>query len=275
LEVVDRLRSVSQGEESDLKILQLYRIKSMILMCEVASVMMVVLPLRGRLPALAVPGCLIALLYVIAILALPVGVALQVRCVLQLALLLGDSVSEISRQLFARYVFLCSLAVVVGFNVGTAAGQLNMALLGFVLFGAGIAGAISVSILLPWKGDIPLLSWPFMLLGMGYLGHRMLQSPSIARVHVLTLYLLIPIVLAASFLVGALWLRWLIRPFRLRDLFSPILPARLRFLLCCLARISHQKGVEGRTFWYKWLSESHLGTREEAALNARLYFAAV
>ena len=42
-----------------------------------------------------------------------------------------------------------------------------------------------------------------------------------------------------------------------------------------LARISHQRRVEGRIFWYKWLSESHLEAREEAALNARLYFAAL
>lgn len=42
-----------------------------------------------------------------------------------------------------------------------------------------------------------------------------------------------------------------------------------------LTRISHQRRVEGRIFWYKWLSERHLGTREETALNARLYFSAV
>jgi hypothetical protein len=41
-----------------------------------------------------------------------------------------------------------------------------------------------------------------------------------------------------------------------------------------LARISHQRRVEGRIFWYKWLSESHLEAREETALNARLYFSA-
>lgn len=242
------LQTVALNEAAR-KVLRLYREKTFLLMTEVASVMMLVVPMRERFPWLNLPGCLVMLLFLVTLLTLPVGAVLYLRSFFSRTSSPARSRME---HPFARYLLLTSLAVVGGFHIGVLAGARELGLLGTLFFWIGAFGTTIGFPAALWglirMDEKFLLIWPMLFMMIGMTGYEMQHgSPRVLELgigpavevvekfHLFQLYLRIPVVLLLTVCVGLYRCRWLVRPFRIRDVFNPSLPKPLRRRLAFLA----------------------------------------
>jgi hypothetical protein len=227
-------------------VLRLYREKTFLLMTEVASVMMLILPLRERFPLMNLPGCIVALMFLSALVSLPIGGILYARYLFQAALSQPASWKRKQvEQPFARYLLLSSMAVTGGFNIGVLAGSRNLDTLALLFFWIGSFGSMIGFPIAFWgslkTNEKSLIIWPMLFLCMGMTGYQMQQGSleinvlglsrhveDAAQLHLLKLYLMIPLVTMLSIFVGLYRCRWLLRPFRAKDIFNPVLPIWLR-----------------------------------------------
>ncbi|MEA2560984.1 MAG: hypothetical protein QOH06_2488 [Acidobacteriota bacterium] len=238
-------------DEATLQALRLYREKTFLLMTEVASVMMLVVPARERYPWLNLPGCLVALLFLVSLLMLPVGAVLYLRSLLFLFSRHADRTKRWMEHPLARYLLLTAMAVVGGFSIGALAGAREVGTLGTLLF---LIGTFGTTIGFPaalWglvrMGEKLLIIWPVLFTMIGMTGYEMQHgSPrllelgigptveDVAKFHLFKLHLMIPLVLLLTVFAGLYRCRWLVRPFRVRDIFNPSLPKPLRRRLAFL-----------------------------------------
>ena len=237
--------------QATLKVLRLYREKTFLLMTEVASILMLVLPARARFPWMNLPGCLMAFISLAALLSLPIGVVLYARSLLRIFSGSTEQARHQAERPFARYLLLTSMAVVGGFYIGVLAGSRELNKLGLFFFWMGTYGsAISFFVTL-WgllkTNEKSLIFWPGLFLSIGMTGYQMQQGPfdvnvlgfshhieNSAQFHLFKLYLMIPLVLILTVVVGLYRCRWLLRPFRVKDIFNPILSAQVRRQLAFL-----------------------------------------
>lgn len=229
------LREPSTLDDATRKLRRLYREKSFLLMMEMASALMVIVPLRERFPLIVLPGGFLALLCLIALPLLPVAAFLQIRVMIRWLSWSTDWKRQQLQSPFSCYLLLTSLAIVTGFIVGGLAGKGDHVTLGrFLLVGGGIGAMISPAVVVCLPTDRGAFIWPFVFLTLGGMGARMGEGGEVARLQILKLYLAIPLVLFLSIILGACRCRWLVRPFRLRDVFNPSLSRALRLKLAFL-----------------------------------------
>lgn len=238
------LRTVAL-DRAALKVLRLYREKTFLLMTEVASIMMLVLPVRERFPLMYLPGCLVSLIFLASLIAFPIGGILYARYLFQARSKPSDWTRKQIEHPFARYLLLSSIAVTGGFHIGVFAGARKLDMLAFLFFWIGAYGtAIGFAgAFLGWlkTKEKSLIVWPILFLCIGMTGHEMQQGSldvnvlglsrhveDAAQFHRFKLYLMIPLVLVLTIFVGLYRCRWLLRPFRVKDILNPVLPIRLR-----------------------------------------------
>ncbi len=251
LVINQHLRNVAL-DQATLKALGLYREKTFLLMTEVASILMLVLPLRARFPWMNLPGCLVALIVLSTLLSLPMGAVLYVWSFLRRVSGSAEQVRHQAEHPFARYLLLTSMAVVGGANIGVLAGARELSRLGTFLFWIGAYGSAIGFGTAFWgllkTNEKSLIVWPTLFLSIGMTGHQMRQGSfdinglgfsrhhveNAAQFHLFKFYLMVPLVLILTVVVGLYRCRWLLRPFRVKDIFNPILSARVRRQLAFL-----------------------------------------
>ena len=239
-------------DRATLGVLGLYREKTFLLMAEVASVMMLVVPLRERFPLMNLPGCAVSLIFTAALISFPIGGILYARHLFQVRSKPADWKKKQMEHPFARYLLLSSLAVIGGFNIGITAGARELKTLALLLFWIGAYGMMIGFYIAFWgllkAKENSSIIWPVLFMCIGMTGYQMQQSSlqvnvlglrrhieDAAQFHLFKLYLMIPLVLFLTVFVGLYRCRWLLRPFRFKDIFNPMFPVRLRWQLVFLA----------------------------------------
>lgn len=252
LSAISRPLRLVELDRGTLKLLRLYREKTFLLMLEVASTMMLVIPLRERFPFMVLPGCLVSLLSLLALLLLPVGLIFYARSLLRVLSETAGQAYQRKKYPFACYLLLTSVAVVMGYVIGAQAGIRDLTKLASILFWTGSYGVVGSSVIafieVVKRRDYSQFVWPLLFLSIGMTGYEMQHGSSslfklgigsriedVARFYLFKLYLMIPLVFLLTVLVGLYRSRWLLRPFRIKDIFNPILPTRLRRRLAFLA----------------------------------------
>lgn len=244
------LRTVTL-DRATLGVLRLYREKTFLLMTEVASVMMLVVPLRERFPLMNLPGCAVSLLFIAALLSFPIGGILYARYLFQARSKPADWKKKQMEHPFARYLLLSSLAVIGGFGIGVTAGARELKTLALLLFWIGAYG-MTIGFFIAFWGllkarESSSIIWPMLFMCIGMTGYQMQQSSlqvnvlglrrhieDAAQFHLFKLYLMIPLVLVLTAFVGIYRCRWLLRPFRAMDIFNRMAPIGVRRRLAFL-----------------------------------------
>jgi hypothetical protein len=238
------LASVSTFEPKDKdrttrRCLLLYREKTFLLAAEIVVLVLLAEPLGRRFPLLSLVWTIsVSSLCLLALLGLFLGLGRLARHFFRRLSSLyrtWQSSGKDRENLHATYLMAVAGAVVAGLNIGLSAAGNDPGTLGASLAQVGLMGIVMVFLMAVAQRDLALAPWLLLFLYLKKIGQEMLAGAKPADFLAFDLDLLIPLVLCLALAAGLYRCRWLLRPFRGKDIFNPSLPTRLRRRLAFLA----------------------------------------
>lgn len=219
--------------------LRLYREKTFLLAAEIVVLVLLAEPLGRRIPLFSVVWTVAVIsLCLLALLGLFLGLGRLARFFFRRFSALyraWQSPGKDQESLYATYLMAVAGAVVGGLNIGLSAARSDPGALGVFLVQVGLMGIMMVFLMAVAQRDMSLAPWLWLFIYLRKIGQEMLDGARPADFLVFNLDLLIPLVLGLALAAGLYRCRWLLRPFRAKDIFNPALPNRLRRQLALLA----------------------------------------
>lgn len=274
------------GSETLARKLGFYRMKTFLLLFDTGALVLVGLWLAKRFSWLDLPiGVGLAILAGSLLLSLAVSLVFGIWT-FALHFFRPDSWQrEQDRHPAMRYAFLSSLAVAWAFMTGVPASEKDTASLSFGLTVGMMVCALALVFLLPGllrklmgrseeRGLGPIL-WLLVFQVMGQLGTEMGKSPEMARGLTQLAYRVVLLTPVWALLLWGFRGSWVLRPFRLRDLFNPQLSPGCRWRIGLIALSSAMPmGGLAIPLWIRWLRRMEPGPLTAASSAEQPRFAA-
>lgn len=219
--------------------LLLYREKTFLLAAEIVVLVLLAEPLGRMFPQFSIIWTISVIsLCLLALIGFLLGLFRLARFFLRRLRSLyrsWQSPGKDQESLHAVYLMAVAGAVVAGLNIGLSAARNDAGALGVFLAQTGLMGIMMVFLMAVAQRDLALAPWLWLFIYLKKIGQEMIAGAKPADLRVFDLDLLLPLI-ACLALASGLWrCRWLLRPFRVKDIFNLGLPTHLRRRLAFLA----------------------------------------